>query len=394
MVGPLFRCLGRPAFIALGILMSLGSSLLACDFCAMQDRTLTKQVNESSLVLFGSLTNAKETPEGEGTTDFSIDAVVKKHEIVGDKKVVTLARYIPNLSSPRNKDSKFLVLCDVFKGKIDPLFLVPCKSESDIAKYLKGAIEVKDKDTLARLRFFLPFLDNAEQEIANDAFKEFANASNKDVETIAKTVDPDKLMKWLEDPNTPPMRYGVYGMMLGYCGKEAQAKRLRALLDDSHKRLSGMDGLLAGYTLISPKDGWAYLRDILKDDKKEFMTRYAGLRAVRFFHDNHKDVIPEKDVIEAMTLLLDQSDISDLAIEDLRKWSCWDLADRILALHAKKSHDIPIIRRSILRYALQCPDKKAQQFVADLRKSDKQLVEDAEELLKLEVTPPSKPASK
>jgi hypothetical protein len=389
MAGPL------PCRLSWALLIVLGSSLklAACDFCAMQDRTLTKQVNESSLVLFGSLTNAKETPEGDGTTDFNIDSVVKKHEIVGDKKVVTLARYIPNLNSPRNKDTKFLVLCDVFKGKIDPLFLVPCRSESDIAKYLQGAIDVKDKDALARLRFFLPYLDNAELEISNDAFKEFANASNKDVETVAKTVDPDKLMKWLEDPNTPPMRYGVYGMMLGYCGKEAQAKRLRALLDDSHKRLSGMDGLLAGYTLINAKDGWEYLRSILKDDKKEFMTRYAGLRAVRFFHDNHKNVIADKDVIEAMTLLLDQSDIADLAIEDLRKWSCWDLSDRILGLHGKKSHDIPIIRRSILRYALQCPDKKAQQFAADRRESDKQLVEDAEELLKLEVVPPpTKPA--
>jgi len=391
MAGPLPRRISL-LILALIILLFASWTASACDFCAMQDRTLTKQVNESSLVLFGSLTKADETAD---TTVLQIDTVVKKHEILGKDKSVTLARYIPiNLNPEKNKDTKFLVLCDVFKGKIDPLFLVPCKSESDIAKYLKGALDAKDKEPLARLRFFYPYLDNAEQEVSNDAFKEFANASNKDIAAISKSVDADKLVKWLEDSNTPPLRFGVYGMMLGYCGKEAHAKRLRALLDDSHKRLSGMDGLLAGYVLIEPKAGWAYLRDLLKDDKKEFMTRYAGLRAVRFFHDNGHDLISEKDIVAAMTLLLDQSDIADLAIEDLRKWSCWDLADRILALYGKKSHDIPIIRRSVLRYALQCPDKKAQEFVTDMRQKDKQLVEDAEELLKLEAPPPAKSAVK
>ena len=64
----------------------------------------------------------------------------------------------------------------------------------------------------------------------------------------------------------------------------------------------------------------------------------------------------------------EQSDIADLAIEDLRKWSRWEVAERILALSGKKSHDIPIVRRSILRYALSCPNQKAMAFVEEQRK--------------------------
>jgi hypothetical protein len=181
--------------------------------------------------------------------------------------------------------------------------------------------------------------------------------------------------------------------MLGYCGKEAHAKRLRTLLDEPRRRLTGIDGLLVGYVLLQPKEGWEYLRALLQDEGKEFMVRYAGLRSARFFYDRQPDVIPQKDVIEAISLLIDQSDIADLAIEDLRKRSCWDHAERILALYGKPSHDIPIIRRSILRYALQCPDPKAAAFVAELRKKNGEMVKDAEELLKLEPPPATKTAT-
>ena len=39
--------------------------------------------------------------------------------------------------------------------------------------------------------------------------------------------------------------------------------------------------------------------------------------------------IPASQVTPAVGSLLDQKDIADLAIEDLRKWSCWDVADQV-----------------------------------------------------------------
>jgi hypothetical protein len=78
-----------------------------------------------------------------------------------------------------------------------------------------------------------------------------------------------------------------------------------------------------------------------------------------------------------------------LAIEDLRKWQVWSVADQVLSLASKETHDIPIIKRSILRYALSCPGPKAAAFVAERRKQDPESVTNAEELLKLEASPPA-----
>jgi hypothetical protein len=360
----------------------------------MQGQTLTGEVNQASLVLFGTLANAKLNLGAggfeQGSTDLQIEAAIKKHEILGDKKVVTLPRYVPT----DKNTSKFLIFCDVFKGKIDPYRGIPVKSDSDIVKYLQGALAVKDKDVSKRLRFFFDYLDNAEVEIANDAYKEFGNADYKDYREMAKDLPADKIAKWLQDPATPAFRHGLYASMLGHCGSDKHAEALRKLLDDAQKQAStGVDGLLAGYTMLKPKEGWAYIRDILKNSKKEFMLRYAALRAIRFLWNSRPDLVPEKDLVEGVTILLEQGDMADLAIEDLRLHRCWDVADRVLELYGKKSHDVPIIRRYIVRYALSCPKKEAAEFVATVRKKDPEMVKDIEELLKETPAPPPPKAS-
>jgi hypothetical protein len=122
------------------------------------------------------------------------------------------------------------------------------------------------------------------------------------------------------------------------------------------------------------------------------LLRYAALRAARFFHDFRPDVVPANQVTAAVVTLLDQKDIADLAIEDLRKWSCWDVADRVLGLYGKESHSAPIIRRAIVRYALSCPpakSPKSAEFVAARKKEDPKWVEEVEELLRLESTTPA-----
>jgi len=362
------------------------ASVCACPFCTMQGQTLTNEVGQASMVLYGTLQNAQLGAKGdfgEGTTDLVIEAVIKKHEILGDKKVITLPRYVP---ADKNSEFKFLVFCDVYKGKVDPYRGMPVRADGNIAKYLEGAVKVKDKDVGTRLRFFFDYLDSSDTEVSNDAYKEFGNADYKDYRDMAKTLPADKIAAWLEDPKTPEFRYGLYASMLGHCGKEDHAKLLRNMLDDPRKRLnSGIDGVLAGYVMLKPAEGWDFLHGILKDPAKEFTQRYAALRAVRFLWDSRPDLVKKKDLIDGLCELIEQSDISDLAIEDLRKWGVWEVADKVLKLKNKPSHDIPIVRRAILRYALSCPNMpEALAFVSDLRKKNPEMVKDAEELLKLD----------
>ncbi len=360
----------------------------ACPFCNQEGKTLTGEVKDATMVLFGELTNPNQAND---TTDILIDTVIKAPEKVtlaarvGKGKVITLRGYHP---ADAKNEYRYLVFCDEFKDSIDPYYGVAVKKDSDIAKYLKAALELREAPQPKRLRFFFDYLDNADSEVSNDALKEFAKADYADYKDMAKTLPPDKIAGWLKDKNTPAFRYGLYASLLGHCGNEKHAEVLHEMLDDKDKLLgAGVDGIMAAYTMLKPKEGWEFITTNMKDPKKHFMIRYNALKAVRFMWDYRPDLVKKADMTAAVALLIEQDDLADMAIEDLRKWKCWDMADRILALRMHKVYATPIIRRAILRFALDCKDNKAcADYVAEMRKKDADMVRDAEELLRLQET--------
>src|SRR5205807_9822979 len=108
-----------------------------------------------------------------------------------------------------------------------------------------------------------------------------------------------------------------YASMLGHCSKNKteHARLLRSLVDDPDKRVtSGVDGILASYVMLQPKEGWKYLRGILKDSKQDFMMRYAALRSVRFFVDYRADVIGGEVSVEVDGEVLIQKDFAEEVI--------------------------------------------------------------------------------
>src|SRR5262245_5151331 len=129
MAGTLLRRV-TPLLMAALVWFCWPTAATACPFCGAQGQTLTMDVNQASMVLYGTLANAKLDPNndfGQGTTELHIEAVIKKHEILGDKKMVLLPRYVP---TDKNGKAPFLIFCDVFKGKIDPYRGVPVQEGS------------------------------------------------------------------------------------------------------------------------------------------------------------------------------------------------------------------------------------------------------------------------
>jgi hypothetical protein len=142
--------------------------------------------------------------------------------------------------------------------------------------------------------------------------------------------------------------------------------------------------MLVAYIMIQPKEGWEFLENMIKDTQRDFNTRYAGLRSVRFLWSQRPDLVDVKTRTRAMLAATQSPDIADFAIDDLRRWQVWDTTNEILGLHAKKSHDVGVIHRAILRFAIQSPRPEAAQFVNVQRKRDAEQVRDTEEILKLE----------
>lgn len=390
-------------WLALFAFVTAAPSLWSCPFCGpMQGQTLTKEVQQARLVVFGPLSNPRLDPARpeSGTTELTIEAIIKNHEFLKGKKTLLLPRYIP----VQEKDAtvRFLVFCDLFEGRLDPYRGLPMTSK-DVVTYLNGAVPLEKAPAPERLKFFFQYLDHEDTELAVDAYREFAASEYRDVLSMVRSSDRQqmrsKLIRWLRDPNTPAFRLGFYGMLLGHCGNKSTDVSLfqELLADEQRAQLSGMDGILAGYVLLDPEAGWRHLEQLLANTNLEFTTRYAGLRALRFLWDYHPDLIERRTLIAAMSRLIEQRDIADLAIDDLRKWGEWSLTDKILPLYSAASHDVSIVKRAIIKYALRCPASAAKAFITEQRKLQPDRIREIEELLELEapvpaLTPQPKPS--
>lgn len=407
------RHVARGVLLAAAVL-AFPAAAAACPFCSAQGQTLSGEVNQADLIVLGTLKNPRRDPNDvtRGTTELHIESVIKPHEYLAGKKVLILPRYVP--ADPSSPDAKYLVFCSVYAGsgevtatalasslvlgnvgnyQLDAYRGEPAKADSKLPEYLKGALEVRQKDTTARLKYFFDYLDSPELVVSSDAYMEFGNAEYKDVRGVAEKLPADRLLKWLTDPQTPGSRFGLYGLLYGHCGKKGDAEALhKLLLDPSRVYSSGLDGLMAGYILLDPKAGWAYLMDTIKKDKNEFPVRYAGLKVLRFFRESRPDVITKEQVTEGMKLLVGQSDLADLPIEDLRKWEQWELADFVLEAGKKESHaQIPIVRRAVLRFALSAAaaNKAAAEYVEQARQAEPERVKMVEEMLRDEKPKPA-----
>jgi hypothetical protein len=378
----LFTFIGFGGFIA---------TAQPCPFCeAEKGPTLVLQIDEAQIVVLGHFEKARITNAGldQGESDFVIEDVLKTHDMIKGKKSLTLPRYITD------SKSKFVIFCDVYNGKIDAYKGLQLVNGSEMLKYVEGGLKLKNKGQPVRLRFAFDFLNSSESEVAMDAYREFARADYRDYKDMAAKLPADTIEGWLKDPKTPPFRYGLYASLLGHCGNAKHGEYLMSMIQDPEKQKgSGLHGLMAAYTMLEPEKGWKFLRELVGDSDKPFLFRYQGLQTMRFMWECRPDLIRKDEkaardeIVKGVAGIIAVTDMADFAIEDLRKWKRWEYADQVLDLFGKKNYNAPIIRKSILRYALQCPEPRAVAFVKEQRARDKDWVEETRELLELESPP-------
>jgi hypothetical protein len=376
-----------PAALAALVLLAGADSARACKIYVELPRTFRMSAAASKAVVYGHLANArkpaKEGGKDSGSTDLVIRAVLKADPVLGKGRAVRVPRYLP-IDDPKNPP-RFLVFLDAPGGKLDPFRGVPATPA--LVDYCKGLLAIKGKDPVKVLRYCFDYLDHPDAEVARDAHAEFTMATDQELRKVAQRLPGTRLRRWLQDPRTPRERLGLYGLLLGHCGGDRDAALLREVLEQLPRAWwessAVLDGLLSGYAMLRPREGWIYLRALVAPSAS-FMVRYAGFRTIRFLDTTRPEVVDREQKLAALKVLLDQGDFADLPIEQLRRQRCWDLTEPILALYGRKSHDVPIMRRAIVRYALQCPSRQAREFVATLRKGNPDLIQEVEESLKLE----------
>jgi hypothetical protein len=368
------------------LILAVAAPAQACSLCGANLRQAPTLRQEAALetarvIIIGTAENAQLNGT-TGTTDLRINEVLRSAPALEGKKVIPIERYLP-IDDPKNPP-RYLVFCDIFKGKFDPFRGVPLKS-ADSVEYARKVMKLDPKDITGNLLFFFRYLDTADVEIGRDAFLEFAKASDQDIARVAGKLDPTKLHRWLKDPKTPPERLSVYALLLGACGSDADSRFLHSLLEDTSERtINAYDGILGGYIHLRPREGWELAYSILRDSRKSLPIRLAVARTVSFFHGAQPKESRE-NVLKCLDAVIAQGELADIAVEDMRRWQIHDRTRDILGLYGKKGYDAPLMQRAIVRYALCCKDdSSARAFLDERRRVEPDLVKDVEESLQFE----------
>lgn len=379
----------RAAILAAVLVVVAPASARTCPFCdgsLLSKQTLRMHFAEAKLVVHGRLMNPRFDPATDkGSTDLAIVSALKDTPARGNRTTLTLPRYLPVVG---DTPPDYLLFCRVTDGALDPIHGVTATTA--VIDYVKAATALDATDPAKTLGFYFKYLDSADPTLAADAFLEFARATDSEILKAVGQLDRVKVRKLIADPNTPIDRLGVYAFLLGVCGTQDDAAFLGGLLKAnpvSPRTSAAFGGLLAGYILLAPNEGWLLTRSVLADVKRPYAERLSAVGTVRYFQAT-RATTSKAEVLSCCAAMLPDGDIADQAIEDLRRWGYWDLTTEVLAQFGKPTHAAPIVRRSIMRYALTCPTDQAKQFVATARQTDPKLVRDVEEFLARFATPP------
>jgi hypothetical protein len=389
------------------------SSAAACPFCSSQGQTLAGELASADMIVVATLKSSEQDP-GDFTKSksiFHIDKTIKDHPVYKVGDTFSIARYIQQVK--KGQEPQFLLFCYVNHDPNDAATAAVAsggvfahyrnvtvdayrgdevKPGGKLPQYLENTFKLKDQNAATRLKFYFDYLEDPEIFISSDAYMEFGNMDYKDVRPVAEKLPADTLLKWLKDPNTSPSRHGLYGMLLGHCGKAEHAPAIRKLIEDPDNAFSvGLDGMLAGYAMLDPKQGEEVIRGIIINTKKDFTTRYAALRTIRFFQEYRPDLMKAETRVSLMKKLAEQADIADIAIDDLRKWKAWDETGFVLGFAGQESHNSLINKRAMLRFAIQAAEagkEEAKAFVAKARTDNPDRVRETEDLLRDETLKP------
>lgn len=377
------------ALVALVVLPSAARCCSICDPNFLQKPTLRQSALTAHFVVLGTLNNARLDGE-RGRTDLIVEQIIRDDGTIGKQKSITVAGYIPfDAKNP----PKFLVFGDLLNGKIDVVRGNPVRG-SAVADYLKASLKIDERDRTKLLQFYFEHLDSTNADVAADAFHEFAKASDLEIASVARSLTPAKIRKLLKDTSTPPERIGIFAFLLGACGMKEDADYLASLIRKKEERGNGaLSGLLSGLIELRPKDGWAITEEILRDGKRPYSDRLAALGTLRFFHGS-KPKECRTEIVKGLAAVVEDGDMADMGLEDLRRWQWWELTPLVLKQYGKPTHSAPLVKRAIVRYALCCPNPEAAAFVKERRRTEADLVKQVEESLEFEKPVPALPKQK
>lgn len=363
--------------VGLAIAAMTGRAAEGCPFCSGVQPTLAQLREEAIAVGFGEAGNLK----GDEREFKLIQLLKSPRRAISPKLATGSGKEI------RNGSLALLIASGDAKAEVQSWSWSARRVTETSFAYVAQAPDLR-KAGSERLRYFAKFLEHPEGLIATDAYNEFGQAPFEEVAKVAELIPPADLRRWLADPEVAETRKGLYGLLLGLAKSPAERKENLKLLrqrieSPAGEFRAGFDGELAGFLLLTGKEGVAEVADrFLRDKKARTGDARHALAALRFFHEQAAPA--ERGAVEErVRAALERPELAAATLADLARWKHWKDVRRVGELYFHTETSDGPTRRAVVGYLRACPLEEAKTALAELRRRDPEGVARAEQAIEL-----------
>ena len=220
-------------------------------------------------------------------------------------------------------------------------------------KYITTAPAL-DRKAIHRLPFFVKHLEHEDDLIAADAWAEFANSRYEDIVAIKGLLPADNLKQWILDSELSPERPGLYGMMLGLCGRQQDVAFLLKQIGPGEQTAArfGIEGLMGGLLVLSKDEGLDFLvTSRLANPLAPTSEVFYAMSAVKYAWEYEPDLFNQETLRSSLRPLLKRDEFQEIIVTDLARWEDWSVISELTDLCASTDQDGVI--RSAIGYCWQ-----------------------------------------
>lgn len=392
----------RPALLktaAVWVAIAAFSTCLACPFCLAPSQTWAEMFAEADCVVWCRLISTDHgSSEKQPSSELEVLNVAKGRSIASAKQTITVPMPIfaevgsTVLLKGSLQDISIAGMSDTFatdsdgktietaavkqQDSVDHPVIVPASATKTATKTVSSASKtlvwdfaepvtrqafeyitsVPDFEQPAtdRLLFFLKHLEHKDDLIAADAWGEFANSRYEDIVAIKGHLPADKLKQWIVDSDLSPERPGMYGMLLGLCGRQQDVPFLLDQIGpgaQSNVRF-GVEGLMGGLLVLSKNEGLEFLiRSRLSNPNATTSEVFNAMSAVKYAWEYESELFDKETLRASLRPLLKREEFQEIIVTDLARWEDWSVISELGEL--LKTTDQPGVIRSAIGYCWQ-----------------------------------------
>lgn len=331
----------------------------ACPFCPPASKTLNELLSQSDYAALAQFV-ASVKPQGDdrGQSEFEIVRLEQNaNQTFAVKQRVKIPRYV-------NGEPGELYL---LTGAADDVVLwdEPLAISETAFNYVvqSPSAELPWKD---RLEYYMRFLEFPDEQIATDAFTEVSKAPYEAVRDASGQLPVEKLRRWVFEKEAIPVRHGLYGMLLGLCGDESDAVRLRAVIEEEGADFRfGVDGMMGGYMLLLGEPALEVIEQSkLQNPDAAFAEVYSAMNALRFMWTYGDGRISRDRLRQAMRGLLERPKLTELVVRDLARWEDWKALELLQKIYSDPDRSDRYGRREIIIFAILCQQAGTKESAA------------------------------